>query len=98
MRLRASVGENENEYEAVFTLGLVTATTTAATLTVDFLTITTQASSQTVIAGNKVTFTAAATANPSATVQWEVSSDGGSTFTAITGATSTSYSFTSDAG
>ena len=49
-------------------------------------------------AGNSVTFTAAATANPPPTVQWEVSSDGGSTFSDITGATSTTYSFTTSAG
>ena len=41
-----------------------------------------------------VTFTAAASGNPAPSVQWEVSSNGGTTFTPITGATSTSYSFT----
>ena len=73
--------------------------TTAATLTVDLgPTVTTNPTSQTVAAGSNVTFTAAATANPTATVQWEVSSNGGSTFSNISGATSTSYSFTATSG
>jgi hypothetical protein len=52
--------------------------------------ITTQPTSQTVIVGNSVTFTANASNTPYA-VQWEVSTDGGNTFTPISGATSTSY-------
>ena len=47
--------------------------------------------SQTVTAGQSVTFTAAASGNPGASVQWQVSTDGGSTFTNISGATSTTY-------
>ena len=41
--------------------------------------------------------TAAATGNPAPTVQWQVSTNGGTTFTNISGATSTSYSFTAAA-
>ena len=95
----SNAGENGDEYEAVFTNAVGSASTTAATLTVDFgPSITTNPNSQTVTAGNSVTFTAAASANPTATVQWEVSSNGGSTFSNISGATSTTYSFTSNAG
>jgi hypothetical protein len=45
-------------------------------------------------AGQNATFTAAANANPSATVQWQVSSDGGATFRNISGATSTTLTLT----
>jgi hypothetical protein len=38
-----------------------------------------------------VTFTAAAIGNPTVTVQWQISTDGGVTFTNINGATGTSY-------
>ncbi len=41
-------------------------------------------------------FTAAATGTPTPTVQWQVSINGGTTFTDIPGATSTTYSFTVD--
>jgi hypothetical protein len=50
--------------------------------------ITANPSSTTVLQGAKASFLAAATAG---TVQWEVSSDGGATFTAIAGATSHRY-------
>jgi hypothetical protein len=61
-------------------------------------TITTNPTSQTIFAGATVTFTAAASGDPTPTVQWQVSSNGGSTFTNIAGATSTSYSFTATLG
>jgi hypothetical protein len=46
-------------------------------------------SSQTVMAGSSVSFTASASGYPAPTVQWQVSTDGGKTFTNISGATST---------
>ena len=61
-------------------------------------TVTTIPTSQTVTVGSLVTFTAAASGNPAPTVQWEVSTNGGSSFTNISGATSTTYSFTTSAG
>ena len=95
----AAAGDNGNEYEAVFTNSVGAATSSPATLTVSSaLTITTNPTPQTVNAGSTVTLTAAASSNPAATVQWEVSTDGGQTFTAISGATSTTYSFTAAAG
>jgi hypothetical protein len=42
-----------------------------------------------------VTFTAAATANPSPTIQWQVSTDGGNTFSNISGAHGTTYTLSS---
>lgn len=49
-------------------------------------------------AGQTATFTAAATGLPSPTVQWQVSTDGGSSFNNVAGATSTTLSFTALAG
>ncbi|MEP7134598.1 MAG: sortase, partial [Chloroflexota bacterium] len=45
-----------------------------------------------VLPGATATFTAAAVGNPNPTVQWQVSADGGTTFTNIPGATSTTFS------
>ena len=82
-----------DEYEAVFTNSAGNATTSAATLTINAApvapAITSNPTSQTVTAGANVMFTATASGNPTPTVQWQVSTDGGSTFTAISGATST---------
>ena len=44
---------------------------------------------QTVTAGNTATFSAGASGTPTPTVQWQVSTDGGATFSDIPGATST---------
>ena len=56
-------------------------------------TITTQPTSQTILAGNSVTFSAAASGTPVPAYQWERSLDG-TTWTPIDGATQASYSFT----
>ena len=52
----------------------------------------------TVASGHTATFTAAATGSPTPTVQWEVSTNGGTTFTPVSGATATTYSFTATTG
>jgi hypothetical protein len=57
-------------------------------------TITTQPANQTVTAGQTATFTATATGSPTPTVQWQVSTDGGVAFSNVSGATSTTLSFT----
>jgi hypothetical protein len=57
-------------------------------------TVTTNPSDTTVAPGVGATFSAAADGYPVPTVQWQVSTDGGSTFTDISGATSTSYTVT----
>jgi hypothetical protein len=73
-----------DRYRAVFSNAAgLDATTTDAKLTVDLApTVTANPTAATVSAGQNVSFTAAATdGNPTPTsVQWEVSSDGGSTF------------------
>ncbi|HEX3947325.1 MAG TPA: hypothetical protein VHW47_06445, partial [Acidimicrobiales bacterium] len=50
--------------------------------------VTTSPASQTVTAGQTASFTAAASGNPAPTVQWQVSTDSGVTWTPIGGATS----------
>jgi len=54
-------------------------------------------SNQTVATGGQATFSSAATGNPTPTVQWQVSSDGGKIFVNIPGATSTTLTFMPDA-
>jgi alpha-tubulin suppressor-like RCC1 family protein len=50
--------------------------------------ITTQPTSQSVFAGQDATFTAAASGFPTPTVQWQISTNGGVTFSPVSGATS----------
>ncbi|HEY5342554.1 MAG TPA: putative Ig domain-containing protein [Solirubrobacteraceae bacterium] len=88
-------GENGREYRAVFTntRGSTTssATTDAAKLTVDHAPeLVTQPSDATIDAGEDATFTAAAGGEPAPAAQWQVSSDGGVTWTNVAGATSPS--------
>ena len=87
-----TAGQNGNRYRAVFTNSAGSATTSAATLTVTAATaapqVTTQPVAQSVAAGGAATFTAAASGSPAPTVQWQVSTDGGTTFANVAGATS----------
>jgi CSLREA domain-containing protein len=92
----ATASQNGNQYRAVFTNSSGTATTTAATLTVNTApTVTTNPSNQTVCEGQTATFTAAANGSPTPTVQWQVSTGG--PFSNIPGATSTTLNFTASA-
>ena len=92
-----SATNNGYQYRATYTNWLGTATTNPATLTVNYLNITTQPSNATIafaqLGTASATFTAAVNANPSATVQWYKSTDYGTIWTDIPGATSTSYSY-----
>jgi hypothetical protein len=84
-----TAGQNNYHYRAVFTNSAGSATTIAAILAVQTApTIMTNPGNKTVTAGQSVTFTAAATGSPTPTVQWQVSTDGGVTFTDIAGANS----------
>ena len=84
--------DDANQYHAVFTNSAGTDTTTAATLTVHFAPIiATSPTTQTVAAGTTATLTAAASGDPTPTVRWQLSTNGGALFTDITGATSTTY-------
>jgi hypothetical protein len=82
--------------------GSVSATLDNATTTADVVvqrpaSITTNPSDASVSVGDKATFTVAATGYPAPTVQWQRSTDGGSGYTDIDGATSTTYSLTTTA-
>jgi hypothetical protein len=85
-------GLNGDLYRAVFTNSAGTATTTAAKLKVDFVNFTSPVS-QTIDAGQKVTFTSTVSANPGARVQWQVSTDHGASWTSIAAATGVTLSF-----
>jgi alpha-tubulin suppressor-like RCC1 family protein len=91
-----TLAENGNEYEAVFTNSLNSATTDAAVLTVNPAVapvVTTQPLNSTVPTGQTATFTAAASGTPTPTVDWQISVDGGATWIslgALTGDTVTS--------
>jgi hypothetical protein len=77
-----------NQYRAVFTNPVGTATTTAATLTVTpGLVILTEPASQTVPLGQTAVFSTGATGSTRVAVQWQVSTDGGATYANIPGAT-----------
>jgi Tol biopolymer transport system component len=56
--------------------------------------VTTSPSNLTITTGQTASFTASANGMPSPTIQWQVSTDGGATFTDIPGATSTTLTFT----
>jgi LPXTG-motif cell wall-anchored protein len=60
--------------------------------------VTTNPTDQTVDGGDPVTFTSAATGSPNPTVQWQVSTDGGTTWTDRPGATATTLTITTTAG
>ena len=84
--------DSGTKYEAVFTNLSGNATTNQATVTVTVPpTVTTQPTAATVAAGQTATFSAAASGDPSLTVQWKSAPVGSSTFSAISGATADSY-------
>jgi hypothetical protein len=92
----ATAAQNGNQYQAVFTNPAGSATTTAATLTVNFApAISQNPANQTALAGTTATFNAFANGNPTPTVQWQVSTDSGVTFNNVTGANSTTLTLTS---
>lgn len=85
----AMAGQNGYKYEAVFTNAGGSATSSAATLTVNTSpVVTTQPISTSVTAGGTATFVAAGSGTPSPTVQWQQSIDGGTTWANISGAVS----------
>ena len=84
-------------YQCVLTTGCGTVTTTAATLTVNALTTITQNPvSITACAGSTASFATTATGS-NLTYQWQVSTNGGGSYTNIGGALSATYSYTTAA-
>ena len=90
-----TVGQNGERYRAVATNASGSVNSNAATLTVNPAAqapaITTQPANQSVTAPATASFTAAASGVPTPSWQWQLSSDGGSSFANITGATSAGY-------
>ncbi|OFV92099.1 MAG: hypothetical protein A3H95_05125 [Acidobacteria bacterium RIFCSPLOWO2_02_FULL_64_15] len=79
-----TTGLNGNQYRAVATNSAGSTMSSAATLTVSVApAITTQPANLTVGAGANGSFTAAASGNPTPTFQWQLSGDGGATFTDV---------------
>ncbi|MBF6558145.1 MAG: hypothetical protein IVW52_18720 [Acidimicrobiales bacterium] len=78
-----TLAENGNEYEAVFTNGAGSATTNSALLTVNPDTapvVTVQPANQSGTVGGEAFWTSAASGGPAPTVQWQYSTDGGSSW------------------
>ena len=90
--------DNAQQFRVVVSNSAGSITSSAALLTVNVApiaaAITTQPVSVTVVAPNTATFTAAATGTPSPTLQWQSSTNGGTSFADIAGATGSSYSTT----
>ena len=90
-----STGMNGTQYRSVATNSAGSTTSTAATLTVTAAAtapaITTQPTNVTVTAPATATYTVTASGSPAPTFQWESAPSGSATFTAISGATSASY-------
>jgi len=85
----ATTSESGELLRAVFRNAAGEAVTSAVSLTVRSPpAVTRQPAGETVEAGQGVTFEALASGSPTPTVQWELSTNGGSTWTAIEGATS----------
>lgn len=100
----ASASESGDEYRATFTNAAGSATSKAATLTVTSApahtapAITEQPTSETVLAGSGASFSASASGTPVPSVQWELSTNGGASWTSVGGATSSTYAFTASDG
>jgi hypothetical protein len=81
-------------YRALFTNLLGTARSEAATLTVNTAPVVTSSPlSTSVVAGENATFSAAASGAPPPQVQWQISTNGGSQWEEISGATSDTLTF-----
>jgi hypothetical protein len=88
----ATAGQNGYRYRAVFRNSVGSATTVGATLTVQYApAVTINPKNITVMAGNSASFTASASGNPTPSVQWQVSTNSGSTWTNISGATGATF-------
>jgi hypothetical protein len=84
----AQPSDNGSKYRAMFINSAGTATTTMVTLTLEVPPFINLEPFDQVVVSGKAVFSAAATGSP-AKVQWQVSTDGGHTYTNLKGATST---------
>jgi hypothetical protein len=93
LTLTTTAAINGYEYRAIFTNVLGATDTTVATLTISGPVITGQPQSEDVATGDPVSLTAAASGSPEPSVQWQVSVNHGVSWTNVSGATATTYSF-----
>jgi ELWxxDGT repeat protein len=95
----AALSDNAAKFKVAVANSVNTATSSAATLTVDAVkvAITTQPASKTVNAGAAAGFSVVTTGTAPITYQWSRSSNAGSTWTAISGATTASYTLAATA-
>ena len=99
LSLTASASQNNNNYRAVFTNTCGTATSQPATLTVNTPPVVTSSPlAVSAMAGTSVSFSAGASGSPTPSVQWQVSTDGGTTFVNLPGAGSTTLTLAVTAG
>jgi Big-like domain-containing protein/immunoglobulin I-set domain protein len=91
----AADGDNGKKYRARFVNPAGAVTSAAATLTVQLVpAVTLSPTDQSVHTGDTASFSAAASGRPTPTVQWQVSTDGGTSWSDLSGQTSTTLSFT----
>lgn len=96
--MSAADNSDQNQYRAVFTNTAGSVPTTAAILSVyEWPIIDINPQDKVVTAGQTASFSVHAIGRPTPTAQWQVSTDGGNNFTDISGATSTTLSFTTTA-
>ena len=88
-----TVAYKNNNYTSA---GVLTGTQPVVTIC-SAISITTNPADQTLCAGNSASFSAVATGTPTPTLQWQVSTDGGSTWSNIAGSTSSPLTFTTSA-
>jgi hypothetical protein len=96
---QANGGDNGHRYHCVVTnsCGTITSNDALATVCVP-ASITANPADQSVSAGNGATFTVTASGGGTVYYQWQQSTDGGSTWADVPGATSASYGFTAAIG
>lgn len=94
-RTAVTLADNGQLFRVVVSNSAGTVISNSALLTVSAApsapVITTQPASTSVVAPDPATFTVAVTGAPTPSLQWQLSSDGGTTFSNIAGATSNSY-------
>lgn len=94
-RTAVTLADNGHLFRVMVSNSAGSATSNAALLTVSAAlsapAITTQPASASVVAPDAATFTVAVTGVPTPSLQWQLSADGGATFSNIAGATASSY-------
>ena len=90
-----SLAQSTSQYRAICTNSAGSATSNAATLTVNTTPqVTTQPTSVSVTAPNTAAFTTACSGSPAPTLQWQLSTDAGLTWNNITGQTAATLTLT----